>query len=264
VKKLAVESNVIPKVFEILKNNHSSPEIAAYCCKCLNQLLAESENTVPSKKELAGIILEAGGISRALAICATFSDKEEVIEQWFPLIDSCLEVATKLDSLGTLGIDQLLTIIPHHRFVIQVSGASILSRLAESDDYAKHLTLNGGVPVLVKILSTESNLNKYEQKSREVCIKCLNRCAAYPEGIEQMKACSLPKALDSGMRGYGTFFIIQIQGILLIKALAKDEGARKMLVDINVCSLLNFAASKHTVTRLQNLVKEMKENYPGF
>eukprot|EP01103_Thecamoeba_quadrilineata_P020180 TRINITY_DN852_c0_g1_i4.p1 TRINITY_DN852_c0_g1~~TRINITY_DN852_c0_g1_i4.p1 ORF type:complete len:450 (+),score=93.12 TRINITY_DN852_c0_g1_i4:559-1908(+) len=265
VKLLCMNLNVITSIFNLLKDGSGSPEISACCCKALNQILyGATETTVPSKKEVAKAVIDSGGLTEALAVCTAFSDNEDVIEQWFPLIDSCIEAAPNVDSVGTGNIPQFLTVIEKHRFVIQVTGASILARLAENDELARHIVEAGGTQLLIKILGTESNLSKYEQKSREACLKCLNRCALFPQGLDQMRQLHLPKVVDAAMRGYGPQFIIQIQGILLIKAMAKDEGLRQQLLDVNVCSLLNYSAAKHTVTRLQKVVKELKETYPGF
>jgi len=252
--------NIIPKLFELLHKNNTSADVCAYCCKSLNQLTSEiTDTTQPTKKDVVSVIVNAGGLTEALLVCGTFQDVEEVIEQWFPLIDSSLDAATKLDSIGTDGIDKLLKVIPKHRFVIQVTGASILSKLSENDDLVKHLIASDAIPLVVKILGTESNLSKYEQKSREVSIKFLNKCATRQEGIDRIKSCGLPKILDAAMRGYGTFFIIQIQGLLLVKALVRDPDMKQQFKEANVASLLNFSASKHTVTRLQNVVKQLKE-----
>jgi len=260
VKKLCIELQTIKKLFEILRNNSSNSEVQAVCCRALNQFLSEvTDTTQPSKKDLVGIIVDAGGLTEAINMCGLFISDELVIEQWFPIIDACLDSAAKLDSVGTIGMDKILQVIQKHRFVIQVTGVSILSKLCDSDDYAKHLIQVGGIPVLVKVLATESNLSKYEQRSREACIKCLNKLATYQEGIERIRPTGLPKVLDAAMRGYGTFFIIQIQGILLIKALLRDDEMKRQLLEANVVSLLNFSASKHTVTRLQNIVKDLKE-----
>jgi len=201
----------------------------------------------------------------AMTICGAFINNEEVLEQWFPLIDSCLDSATKLDTVGVDGIAKIIAVMQKHRFVIQVTGASILSKLCENDDLAKAIIKSNGVPLIIKILGTESNLQRYEQKSREVCIKCLNKISSFPEGIDAIRPCGLPKILDAGMRGYGTAFIIQIQGILLIKALVKDDGMKAQLKENGlVQSLIQFSASKHTVTRLQNIVKELKETLGIF
>jgi len=265
IKKMCIEMGLIPKLFDLIKNHASNPDVATYCSKPLVQILSEATDTTnPKKSELINCVVEGGGLPVAMSICGTFLNNEEVLEQWFPLIDSCLDTATKVDSVGVDGISKIIAVTQKHRFVIQVTGASILSKLCENDDMAKALVKSGGVPLIVKILGTESNLQRYEQKSREVCIKCLNKIASFPEGIEAIRPCGLPKILDAGMRGYGTAFIIQVQGLLLIKALIKDDGMKQQLKDMGVGSLIAFSASKHTVTRLQNLVKELKETLGLF
>jgi len=73
-----------------------------------------------------------------------------------------------------------------------------------------------------------------------------------------MRDAAVVKHLDAAMRTYATM-IVQLQGVLLIKALAKDEMCRQQLVQIGIGQLLTSAASKHpTLTRLHKMVDDLK------
>jgi hypothetical protein len=98
------------------------------------------------------------------------------------------------------------------------------------------------------MLGTEFFLRNYEQRSRELSLKCLNRCATTDANITMIRDAGIVKPLDAAMRAYATM-IIQLQGVLLIKALSKDEGTL-LLSSHSSPSLLYF--SSHLFLPLQS------------
>eukprot|EP01102_Stenamoeba_stenopodia_P005045 TRINITY_DN15547_c0_g1_i1.p1 TRINITY_DN15547_c0_g1~~TRINITY_DN15547_c0_g1_i1.p1 ORF type:complete len:592 (+),score=111.97 TRINITY_DN15547_c0_g1_i1:165-1940(+) len=261
IKKGWVEGGILKQMVEILKKDGKREVVFAGSCKAVNSVLAESEHTTPSKKDISQNLIENGIIEEVMNNITPFTDSEVAIEQALPLLDTLVEFTPKCGAIGNAGIDLFVSLMQKHRFPIQVHCASVLAKMAEEDEYAKHLVEGGGVSVIVKLLGTESFLRSYEQKSREVCIKCLNRLATISNGTAQIRDAGIAKVLQPSIQPYGDKFIIQIQSILLIKSLAKDEVCRQQLVQAGVSQLLASAAAKHTVTRLQKLVQELKDLY---
>jgi len=259
VKKGLVDGGAVGSVVTLLRKHPNSIPVITSCCKALNALFEEADGNI--RKEIATVILEAGGFVDLMGVVKLFNTSEDVIEQAIPVLDFCLEFSAKCEVIETDNLDLILSLMQKHRFPVQVHCASILSRAFEEERFGTYISTSGAIPVLVKLMGTESFLRAYESKSREVCIKALNKCAAYPESIEILKKTEVAKSLQLAMSGYTSRFIIQIQGILLIKALAKDPDLRQQLAQNGVSQLLTTAAKQHTVTRLQKIVTELKETY---
>eukprot|EP01102_Stenamoeba_stenopodia_P009317 TRINITY_DN274_c0_g1_i1.p1 TRINITY_DN274_c0_g1~~TRINITY_DN274_c0_g1_i1.p1 ORF type:complete len:791 (+),score=211.97 TRINITY_DN274_c0_g1_i1:213-2585(+) len=244
-------------LLELLKSNLSDGTMVAVTVKALNGLVAEASESI--KKTIAQLVLQ-NNIDTFIGILDSFSDNEQVIEPAITFFDHCFEFVTPISAVGTKGIDIILRLMQKYRLTVQVHGASILSRLMEEADYAQH-TAATGVPIFVKMLGTEFFLRHYEQRSRELSLKCLNRCANSDENIHAMRDAGVIKFLDAAMRTYATM-IVQLQGVLLIKALSKDEVCRQQLVQIGIGQLLTSAAGKHpTLTRLHKMVDDLKATY---
>lgn len=261
IKKEWVDGGVLKQLLDTLKKEGKREVVFAGICKGLNAILADAEHTTPSKKDISQNLIENGTIEEVMNNITPYVDSEPAIEQALPLLDSLVEFTPKCGAIGCSGIDLFVSLMQKHRFPIQVHCASVLAKMAEEDEFAKHIVDAGGVAVIVKLLGTESFLRSYEQKSREVCIKCLNRLATIPNGTALIRDAGIAKTLQPAIQPYGDKFIIQIQSILLIKSLAKDDACRQQLTQAGVSQLLTSAATKHTVTRLQKLVQELKETY---